>query len=1414
MNQNSETEGGIMFRPITIILSIIFVVNTVYIRAQNTSVISGEDFIQVPAQLENKIGSGRLLVKLSEKNAAFKKGLLKKDLLTAKVVVYSQKYPTTQQIQELEQRGLTCYLQTWTPPMDNHPLGYFIAELPIDKLNDVLLLDFVKRLDTAEGASIPQNNNAAKSIKATAAWTKGWTGKGVKVGVLDSGIHADSLDPDLPATYEKKDYSLFPLIDDDVRNRITGHGTHVTGTILGRGILSNTNFANGGGPYKGMAPDASLAFFKIGDDTTAGASDAAIIAALNDAVTLYHVNVINMSYGGWGPYHDGSEPVDQKADWCFSQGVAISFAAGNSAQSRRHYMGTVPANGASDFIQVNVRNADSTKTRPSFNLLWFDGLGTRNNLTLKYYDEQKNEIINVNRAPTTESPRGTESQFSSTQQFTPQGNSTYFLKVVNASNADQVFHIYEDYTEWAYTAGSITFENPSSDYTLVSPSTADHVLSVGAYTSRSYWVSADGGSRRYYQTLDQIASFSSRGPRVDGRNKPDIAAPGTALISIRDRDVFKSIDGNCVDNDGVPSGDAKYYVMQGTSMAAPTLTGALAVLLSRYPSLPPQQLYDSLQQHALHDIFTSAAPNPTWGAGKLDLGFLTGVTSPAGQDGWVQVNPNGWANQGIPGIAVNAQGNVFVNVGKPWTTDTSTIYRSVDNGSTWTAVKSEPSLAPLAIQKSGTLLTAGRNQGFIYRSVNNGNTWTKIGTPHDYTSIAVRYDDSLIIGTYGQGIFYSVDDGLAWYELNNGLPANAQVPTVAAGGTYTYFALVMTNGIVRFYRYEGSIQKWILSDNGIDTTKNVNACAVMPDGTAFASVFDRIYRSTDDGKTWQQITILNDYLQYLYAYSNTTIFVGTVSGGVYRSTDKGNSWSSFSEGLTTLNIATMGSNKNGMMYAGADREKVFRRSIGTPPSKINLVEPANNAAAASIPTTFRWMNDNRAITYWLQVSTAQDFSTPLINQQDINQLEWQVNILQLSTRYFWRVCGANNAGAGVWSDTWSFMTAPPFPAVPVLRSPVNSSTNIPLNISFSWSVTKGPAWYHIQVSTDVTFTTTVYDQSNISNTYFTVTGLQNNATYYWRVSAVNIGGASAWSSIWSFTTILAMPTVPTLVSPISGMKDVAIPTTLVWNTSSGASSYTLQVGVDANFMPPLIFSQSGITDTSKIVSGLITNSTFYWRVNATNIAGTSAWSTAWSFTTISKTLAAPLLVTPIDGATGISKDTTLTWNAVSGATSYHLQVSLSSSFATPIIDQIGIITTSFAPTGLNYNTKHYWRVNATNIGGTSSWSNVWSFTTATQTSIRNEKIAESFQLEQNYPNPFRDRTVIGFQFTANESAFNNVTLKVFDLLGREVAILLDGNIESGNHEINFNADGLSNGIYYYRLTIGNYCATKILVVHK
>jgi hypothetical protein len=87
---------------------------------------------------------------------------------------------------------------------------------------------------------------------------------------------------------------------------------------------------------------------------------------------------------------------------------------------------------------------------------------------------------------------------------------------------------------------------------------------------------------------------------------------------------------------------------------------------------------------------------------------------------------------------------------------------------------------------------------------------------------------------------------------------------------------------------------------------------------------------------------------------------------------------------------------------------------------------------------------------------------------------------------------------------------------------------------------------------------------------------------------------------------------------------------------------------------------------------------------------------------------------------------------------------------------------------------------------------------------------KNLKLSQNYPNPFNPTTNFEFQI----ADFGSVTLKVFDTLGREIAVLVNGNRPPGRYQVQWNGTGFPSGIYYYQLTADRASQVKAMALVK
>jgi hypothetical protein len=220
--------------------------------------------------------------------------------------------------------------------------------------------------------------------------------------------------------------------------------------------------------------------------------------------------------------------------------------------------------------------------------------------------------------------------------------------------------------------------------------------------------------------------------------------------------------------------------------------------------------------------------------------------------------------------------------------------------------------------------------------------------------------------------------------------------------------------------------------------------------------------------------------------------------------------------------------------------------------------------------------------------------------------------------------------------------------------------------------------------------------------------------------------------------ILAAPPPPTLLSPANGSVCQSLTPLLDWNDVPTAATYNLQVSTNSGFTTTVI-NLTGLTSSQYTAPPAVlgSNIVYYWRVSATNGAGTSSYSSVWNFRTV---VGSPTLIQPPNNATGVSLTPTLDWTDVTDlgignsdlriekyirtrdsesqisndlVPSYRLQVSTNAGFGSFVLDTANLPSSTFSmPSGiLTNNTTYYWRVNASEAGCTGAYSSVFQFTT-------------------------------------------------------------------------------------------------------
>jgi minor extracellular serine protease Vpr len=175
--------------------------------------------------------------------------------------------------------------------------------------------------------------------------------------------------------------------------------------------------------------------------------------------------------------------------------------------------------------------------------------------------------------------------------------------------------------------------------------TSKGIISVGAYATSYYWTDYKGNGQSTYALPGYLANFSSQGPTVDGRIKPDVSAPGVSVSSSVNK---YYLDSNSITYITYAGGDTNYFgASSGTSMASPQVTGIVALMLQQNPLLTNEQIRTILQNTAVADSATGTTPNNFYGYGKVNalaaLQYIAGTTavqSVKGDNGSVSIYPN------------------------------------------------------------------------------------------------------------------------------------------------------------------------------------------------------------------------------------------------------------------------------------------------------------------------------------------------------------------------------------------------------------------------------------------------------------------------------------------------------------------------------------------------------------------------------------------------------------------------------------------------------------------------------------------------------------------------------------------------------------------------------------------------------
>ena len=555
------------------------------------------------------------------------------------------------------------------------------AYVPLDAVEAFTEIQGIEAIDidrpTAPAMDSARVQARVDSVHSGINLPQAYSGAGVVVGIIDAGFdytHPMVFDTSyskyrLKAVWEQKGTGTAPaafgfgaeytdsasIYDKGYDVSDFSHGAHVAGIAGGSGY---------GGPagnneiYRGAAYNSDLVYVGIFP-----ALDMWLNTGLTDmmdginyiydyAPSVGKPAVANLSWGNPIGPHDGMALFSQACDNATGPGKIFTISAGNNGGKKVHLQKTFTP--SDTIVKTFLTFASGLPSKTNWVDVWG---GAGENFCIQF------TLYHWNPFPmpyTTSAVYCLDDQTRQIELIGTNGD-TCFITLTTVSNetngkTHMLVDVYSRVTNdlmisvigqsgtvdmWqgyvlgargyyaSFSSNSLSFAANGDDAMSSSDmASTNSALAVGAYTSRASFTNSSGATLSFGQNLYDITTFSSHGPSSDGRTKPNIAGPGSAVASAVnsvDPNFFSNgTDYNLVMNQFVSPMNGttySYAVLQGTSMSSPLAAGVVALMLEANPGLDPYQVQTALYNTAIKDAFTGTLPvggDNTWGWGKIN----------------------------------------------------------------------------------------------------------------------------------------------------------------------------------------------------------------------------------------------------------------------------------------------------------------------------------------------------------------------------------------------------------------------------------------------------------------------------------------------------------------------------------------------------------------------------------------------------------------------------------------------------------------------------------------------------------------------------------------------------------------------------------------------------------------------------